>query len=492
MQSWTEKYRPTSLDEIRGNSNACRDFRKWADTWESHKEAVILHGPPGIGKTTAAHAAGNDFGWDVIEMNASEQRTKDVVDRVAGGAANQGTLTEGVSGRRLVVLDEADSLHGNVDRGGTGAMTGVVKEAEQPVVLIANEFYEMSKGLRNACQDIEFGYLDTSEIAKMLRDIANAEDVKISHDALQLLANEAKGDVRGAVNDFRAIVDANRGEKITTSDVHSGGRNQNEGIFEYLDYLFKEADPQGAVETSRRVQNTPDELFQWVEDNIVKEYDTRELVEAYTQLARADQWLGRVRSTQEYSYWRYANFHTTAGVPHARQKHHGGWTRFGPPSIWMKLGRTKGTRAQRDEIAGTIAERSSVSPRTARDELLPLLGILIKHCKPKDLTTDLAQLYEWDEGDVSFVTGSGKSTNKVESIVESANEQRRQQFTVEGDGSHNNSSETQHEQNVESVALGEFDTDNSIDGNEDASTTEDGSEMEAEDEDTKGTQTTLF
>ena len=126
---WTEKYRPSTLSEVRGNDKARDEFAEWARTWDDHREAVILHGSPGVGKTSAAHALANDMGWPVIDLNSSDQRTADVIERVAGEAAKSGTLTqsvEGQPGRRLVIMDEADNIHGNYDRGGASAITKLV------------------------------------------------------------------------------------------------------------------------------------------------------------------------------------------------------------------------------------------------------------------------------------------------------------------------------------------------------------------------------
>jgi hypothetical protein len=46
----------------------------------------------------------------------------------------------------------------------------------------------------------------------------------------------------------------------------------------------------------------------------------------------------------------------TAGVAAARSEPKGGWTRYGPPSYWSKLGRTSGTRDTRDYVAQQVAE----------------------------------------------------------------------------------------------------------------------------------------
>jgi len=432
MTDWTEKYRPSSLSELRGNNTARDELREWADSWADHREAVVLHGPPGVGKTSAAHALAADRGWPTIELNASDSRKKDVIERVAGEAARSGTLTAGGSGRRLLIMDEADNIHGNADRGGARATTGLVKEADQPVVLVANDFYDMSKGLRNACRDIEFRPVSKRSILPVLRDLCRKESVEYESEALEAIAEQNSGDLRGAVNDLQALAEGR--SRLTADDVVTSERDQTEGIFDFLDRVLKEAGPQEALRASYDVDETPDDLVNWVEDNMPKDYEGAELASAYGFLANADRWLGRVRATQNYSYWRYAGDNMTAGVAAARGGEKGGWTRYGPPSYWSKLGRSRGTRETRDYIARQIAETGGVSTSTARREILPFLAEMTHHCKNRELTVRMAARYDLDEQQVSFVTGSGETTNKVQSIVEDAQEMREQQAAEASQG----------------------------------------------------------
>jgi replication factor C large subunit len=429
MADWTEKYRPTTLAEVRGNDKARDALEEWAETWDEHRETVILHGSPGIGKTSAAHALASDCDWPTIELNASDSRTKDVIERVAGEAAKSGTLTAGGAGRRLVIMDEADNIHGNADRGGARAITSLVKEANQPMILIANEYYEMSNGLRNACQDIEFRDVGKRSIVPVLRDVLRQEEIGFDDDALTQIAEMNDGDLRGAIKDLQALADGR--DHIAAEDVVTGKRDTTEGIFDYLDLLLKEAGPQEALETSYNVDETPDDLINWIEDNMPKEYEGRELATAYGFLASADRWLGRVRANQNYSFWRYAGDNMTAGVAAAREGEKSGWTRYGPPSYWSKLGRSKGRRNTRDDIAQQIATINGVSMRTARREIMPFLATMTHHCKNRELTVAMAAQYELSAEHVAFVTGSGKDTNKVQSIVEDA-ERLREEAAVEG------------------------------------------------------------
>src|SRR5881409_2430165 len=143
MTTWAEKYRPKSLRDVVGNPTAVADLERWARSWEKgapDRRAVILAGPPGTGKTSAALALARDMGWAVVEMNASDRRNAEAVREVAlRGAVTQtfsdsaDFLTTAAGGRKLVVLDEADNLFGRQDTGGIGAIVDTIRQARQPI-----------------------------------------------------------------------------------------------------------------------------------------------------------------------------------------------------------------------------------------------------------------------------------------------------------------------------------------------------------------------
>jgi replication factor C large subunit len=419
MADWTEKYRPSTLSAVRGNDKARDALAEWAETWDDHGEAVVVHGSPGVGKTSAAHALAADMDWETVELNASDQRTADVIERFAGRASKNTTLvgaTGGGSGRQLVILDEADNIHGNYDRGGASALTRVVKAADQPIVLIANDYYDMSRGLRNACREIEFRDVSARSIVPVLRDICRREGIEFETDALDRIAEITDGDLRSAVNDLQAAAEG--GRRLTVDDVATGDRDRGLDVFPFLDAVLKEEPPEEAIGSAYRVDETPDDLTKWVAENVPKVYEGSELARAYDALANADRWLGRVRASQEYGYWRYATDALAGGVAAARDGSNGGWTRFSRPQFWPSSDSTA------DEVVRNVAERGGFSMATARREVLPFLAAMTHHCKPRELTVAMAAYYDLDAEAVSFVTGSGETTNKVASIVDDATERR--------------------------------------------------------------------
>ena len=436
MADWTERYRPTTLSEVRGNDKARDAFHEWATTWDDHGQAVILYGSPGVGKTSAAHALAADMGWETVELNASDQRTADVIERFAGRAANNATLAGSAGGggarggdtesRQLVILDEADNIHGTYDRGGASAITKLVKDASQPIVLIANEFYEMSRGLRNACEDIEFRDVSARSIVPVLRDICRREDIEYEQDALDVIADTNDGDLRGAIKDLQAATEGR--DAITAEDVVTSGRDRAMDLFPFLDAVLKEESAEEALQSAYRVDETPDDLTKWLEDNLLAVYEPTEAARAYDVLANADRWLGRVRATQNYSYWRYATDNAAAGVAAARDGTNGGWTRYSRPQFWP------GSDETADKVCQRIAERSGLSIDTARREVLPFLSAMTHHCKPRELTVTMTAAYDLDEAAVSLITGSGESTNKVESIVADAEELRAEAIEAHSSG----------------------------------------------------------
>jgi len=423
MVDWTEKYRPSTLSAVRGNDKARDALAEWAKTWDDHREAVVVHGSPGVGKTSAAHALAADMGWETVELNASDQRTSDVIERFAGRASKNATLAgstggDDTGGRQLIVLDEADNIHGNYDRGGASALTRVVKDADQPIVLLANDYYDMSRGLRNACREIEFRDVSARSIVPVLRDICRREDIEFEADALDRIAEVNDGDLRSAVNDLQAAAESDR--RLTVDDVATGDRDRSLDIFPFLDAVLKEESAEEAIQSAYRVDETPDDLTKWLAENVTKVYEGEELARAYDHLADADRWLGRVRATQEYGYWRYATDALAGGVAAARDGQKGGWTRFNRPQFWPSSDSTA------DEVVRKVADSGGFSMATTRREVLPFLAAMTHHCKPRDLTVAMAAYYDLDEAAVSFVTGSGETTNKVESIVADAQELREE------------------------------------------------------------------
>src|SRR4030067_2055053 len=124
---WTERYRPKVVKEIIGNEEAKAEFMEWLQG-KGKKKAVLLYGPPGVGKTALVNAGASALQFRVIEMNASDARTEKAIMKTASPSSTL-TSIESFSHRvkgNLLLFDEVDGLFGNQDRGGVTAIIKLI------------------------------------------------------------------------------------------------------------------------------------------------------------------------------------------------------------------------------------------------------------------------------------------------------------------------------------------------------------------------------
>jgi len=418
---WTEKYRPQTLSQVVGHNKAVEELKTWAEAWmhgTPENRAVVLYGRAGTGKTTTAHALGHDMGWEVIEMNASDQRTAEIIEKVAGSASRMSTLT--IALKRLIIMDEADNIHGTADRGGERAILELIKKTSQPIILIANELYDMSAGLRAACKPIQFSSLMSRSMIPALKKIVEAEGIKCGLGVLEKIAENANGDLRSAINDLQAISQGKN--SIELGDMITGERDSKETIFKVLVKIFKGTNIREAHDATFHLDENPEDLIQWVDENLPLEYTSAgDLEEGYRYLSRASLFLGRVSRRQNYNMWRYAGVLMTSGMVVARSHRYGGFVKYQPPSLWRKLGATRGMRQVRDSTARKIGSYCHVSASYTRSQLLPFFRMMLmdEECAPR-----AAALLALEPEEIAFLSESKSVTKKIQKIYDEAQAMR--------------------------------------------------------------------
>ncbi|SCU89497.1 LAFA_0E18558g1_1 [Lachancea sp. 'fantastica'] len=221
---WTVKYAPTSINHICGNKTSVSKLRNWLSNWASCKKndfkqpgrdgsgvfrAAMLYGPPGIGKTTAAHLVAKELGFDVLERNASDVRSKSLLNAGVKNALDNTSIVGTLKSRHggdlnqknfVIIMDEVDGMSGG-DRGGVGQMALFCRKTSMPMILICNE--RNSPKMRpfdRVCLDIQFRRPDVNSIKARLMTIAVREKFQLDPNTIEKLVEATRGDIRQVIN----------------------------------------------------------------------------------------------------------------------------------------------------------------------------------------------------------------------------------------------------------------------------------------------------
>jgi len=403
--AWTVKHKPQTLSEVVGNAEAIQKFTQWVKSWEKRvpkKRAAFLYGPPGVGKTVCVEALARELQMEFVEKNASDYRTAEAVQRFAGLASQYGTL---FGGRRLILLDELDGITGTADRGGVGAVTEVVKAAQCPVVLVANNAYDPRFGtLRKYCLLVEFKKPTVREVIKHLKRVCVGEEIDADEEALKFIAERSGRDVRSAVNDLQALAQGKK--QLAYEDVAwLAERDRKEVIFNVLRTILYSKNSGEAKKAVDAADMDPDMLFQWIYENVPYHLtDPHDLAKAMDALSLADIYRGRIRSTQDWTLLRYVLDFMTAGVAMARERTKPtGWIPFRFPEKIQWMSRTKAEREMQLAMGMKIRRKCHISAVRAVKEVLPYIRIIFE--SNPEMAAGMAKWLDLDETMVNYLAG---------------------------------------------------------------------------------------
>lgn len=287
---WSEKYRPVKLDLMVGNDDARSNLVVWLRKWKPGSKAALLVGPPGAGKTTCVHLAAQKLGLQLVELNASDTRTKEKLSRRIGEVISSRSL---FGSQTLVFLDEVDGLAGRADYGAIDFIKDAVRKSENPVVMAANnpESDEVKK-LSSVTKKIVFQRPLPEEVVAHLSKVAESEGLSIGTEELASIAKAANGDFRSATNLLQSGVATPKDEEMTASEA--------------VNAFFDAADARAALKAIKAYPGQPREKIRDLFTGVVKAriHEDRKAA-ALAVLSRADVLMGRIMRGKDWRLLRY-------------------------------------------------------------------------------------------------------------------------------------------------------------------------------------------
>ena len=397
---WIKKYAPKHINEIINQSEAIGKIKEFIEKYPNvQKKALLLYGPPGVGKTSSVYAIANDLNYEVIEINASDTRNaRKIHEKLDEAVVGKPFFRKG----RIILIDEIDGLAGFQDRGGIGAMVNVIEKSKWPVILTANDPWDPKfRKLRDECELIEFKKLSTTDIFRQLKRIAMNEKINVDDNVLKAIAERSSGDLRSAINGFQTV--ASISKNITLKDLEVLGYREREiTIFQALGQMFKASTITGATLPFANVDMDPEEIKPWIEENISNEYENiKEIFEAYNWLSIAITFYGRIFKRQ---YWDLLKYFTTlmyAGVALAKERRYNKFTKYRMPTYVRRLSQNKEIRDKIAELSKTLKQRVHASTRRVREVYINMLIYLME--KDQKIGEKYAKDLGFKDEEISFI-----------------------------------------------------------------------------------------
>jgi len=392
---WSETHRPKKLEDVVGNDEVRAKLVAWLSKWKKGGKAVILLGPPGTGKTTTVQLAAKKLGLNLVQLNASDRRTKSMLEARVGEALLSTNL---LGEKTLIFLDEVDGLAGRADFGAVDFIRESVRRSLNPIVMAANDpDSDEVKKLSGVATCYLFVRPSEDELEKHLRGIAQKEKLQVPDAELKAIAASAHGDIRSAINSLQGGAPASKDEDMTAS--------------QSLNLFFEAATYKDALRALRSYPGQPREKVRDLAVSVIRSKILEERkARALDVLSRADLLVGGMVRGGDWRLLRYLDPMLASGLRDALGDGGVSYSQEGVP--WPLQLRIWNDSRKLKDIGRLVGRRTGNSMRGALVEDIPYLMLM---CGDGGFREEFVRSLGLEENYAVFVAKEAGRTSRIQS-----------------------------------------------------------------------------
>jgi replication factor C large subunit len=373
---WIQKYAPKSTSDIVGPGNVIANFIE--NHSKQKKKALLLYGPSGTGKTSAAYAFTE---YEIVEINASDERNKDQIELRLGNALHQQSL---FGLRKLILIDDIDGLSGK-DRGGVAAIAKLIENPAFPVIITSQDpFSSKLSTIRSRSSMLEFPPVSEALQISILKTILDAEKISYAEKDLLIVVQNTQGDLRAAINDVQMLstngvleIPAVLAQRLHRTDVKDA-----------LRAVFKKEPVLSVFDT---VSEDYSEILLWLDYNMPLEYQNAvDRARAYGCLTKADVFLSRIKRRQHWRFLVYVNALLSAGIASSKDTPYMSNLSYTQTTRLLKIWQAN----RKNELKKSISQKIATKIHTSTKRVI----------RDFDYYRSFSDAFELDDAEKAFMT----------------------------------------------------------------------------------------
>ncbi|HLC86197.1 MAG TPA: replication factor C large subunit [Candidatus Nanoarchaeia archaeon] len=340
-KSFIEKYKPKNLEDIPQDTQMLLKLIK-------EKNNILIHGLTGTCKTSAVYKIADTLNYELLELNASDFRNRENVEKIVGENSKQTSL---FNKKKMILVDEIEGLSGDQDRGGMQALARALEETKYPIIITTNNLNnEKIKEIKKAVKIIKFEPINSKQIEIILKKICDNENIEYDNIQIKKIAINSAGDIRAAINDLQSSIINN---KIDAAEMTQ--RDYEITIENAMNTIFKSKSLH-SYKITEYINADLDEIMLWLDENIPIEFDDLEDIEnAYNKLGKADLFKSRIMRWQYWGFMHYQNIMLCSGVSLSRKNTKAKAVTYKRPMLPLKIWQSNMRNAKKMSIAKKLS-----------------------------------------------------------------------------------------------------------------------------------------